>query len=254
MGSSNKMGENEHFEELTPMYALGSLSEPERSQVEQHLKECDSCRKRFAQEWATVQMLPAAVESVEPSRAAKQKLFERIDADLAQEKPRTPITQRAAPASPRRWFAQPTFAFAILVALALLAIGGWILLQNLQSPDQEAINAIVNNPNAQKVALAGTKDAPNAAAELYMVPGQSQAVLVARGLQPLSSGKGYEFWFFRGGEPQPSNVFTVNADGTTRVLVQANDNVENFKGWGVTIEPIAGVPKPTGAIVLLGGL
>ena len=74
------------------------------------------------------------------------------------------------------------------------------------------------------------------------------------GLQPLAEDKGYEFWFFRNGDPQPSDVFTVNPNGTNTVLVNANDTVEKFKGWGVTIEPKAGVPKPTGPIVILGGL
>jgi hypothetical protein len=146
------------------------------------------------------------------------------------------------------------FAFAVIAALALLAVGAWMVARTTQSPEQQDIVRILNDPNVQKIALQGTKDAPGAWGEMYMVPGHSQAVLKVGGLQPLASDKGYEFWFFREGQPQRSDVFTVNADGTNTVLVRANDKVENFKGWGVTIEPRAGVEKPTGTIVILGGL
>ncbi len=241
---------HESFQELISIYALGALPAAERKQLIAHLKECAPCRKQLRQERAIVQMIPRSVESVEPSRETKLKLFARVDADLAQENARARKPVRAATQPPRRnWFSQLVFAFAVIAALALLTIGAWIL-----SAEQRAIASIVNDPNAQKIALAGTKDAPNASAEMIMVPGHSQAVLKVSGLNPLPPDKGYEFWFFRGGVPQPSNVFTVNADGTMIVLVQANDKVENFKGWGVTIEPRAGVTQPTGPIVILGGL
>jgi anti-sigma-K factor RskA len=88
---------------------------------------------------------------------------------------------------------------------------------------------------------------------MYMVPGQSAAVLQVKGLKPLTPDQAYEFWFIRGKDPQPSNVFTVNPDGSFTLLVQANDTVEKFNAWGVSIEPRSGVSKPTGPIVMLGG-
>ena len=128
------------------------------------------------------------------------------------------------------------------------------MLMNRPSPEQQQIAAILNDPNVQKVALAGTKDAPNASAEMFMVPGHSAAVLQVKGLPPLAPDRGYEFWFIRNQSPEPSNVFDVNADGASTVLVKAADKVENYNAWGVTIEPKQGVPKPTGTLVILGGL
>lgn len=250
------MGSHEYIQNLLPMYALGGLSKVEREEVKQHLAECSECRKLLGVEIAIVQMIPRSVEKVEPSRETKTKLFARVDADLARTAApvRRPQSVRSAPAPRRSWFAQPVFAFAVFAILALLAVGGWLVLRNQPSPEQVAINEIISHPNVQKIALAGTKDAPNAQAVVYLVPGRSDAVLVVNGLQPLPQDKGYEFWFFRGSDPQASNVFTVNPDGTTTVLLNANDKVENFKGWGVTIEPRQGVPKPTGTLVVSGGL
>lgn len=250
------MGSHEYFQELISMYALGALPKSEAQAVSQHLADCDECRQRFVSERATVQMMPRAVELVQPSQETKQKLFARIDADLAQDKVREPRpTRTVVQEKPRKnWFATPAFAFAVIALIALLAVGGYLILGNRQTPEQQQIAAILNDPNVQRVALQGTPDAPDAAAEMFMVPGHSQAVLQVSGLDQLPSDKGYEFWFFRDGQPQPSNVFVVNPDGTNTVLVQANDTVENFQGWGVTIEPRAGVPTPTGPIVILGGL
>lgn len=249
------MAVHEYYQELIPMYALDALSEAERQEVKRHLGECAECREQYRRELATVKMLPFSLEPVEPSREMKTKLFARVDADLAQTSAtvvRKPVRVQAPP--PRKWFAQPVFAFAVIALLALLAIGGWMVMQTLRPAEQQEIARILNDPNVQMVALQGTKDAPNAYGQMYMVPGNSQVVLKVGGLKPLAPDKGYEFWFFRGGQPQPSDVFTVNADGTMTVLAKANDKVENFKGWGVTIEPRAGVPKPTGTLVMLGGL
>lgn len=253
------MGSHQYFQDLIPMDVLGSLSAAEQKELREHLAGCAECRKMYQAHQAIAQMLPRSVESVQPSRETKQKLFARVDADLAHAAPRLqvarPVPKETEKDKPRRsWFAQPVFAFALIAVLALLAVAFWLLPQVTRSPDQVAIDEIMNHPNVQRVALQGTPDAPGASGEMYMVPGQSQAVLRVNGLNPLPSDKGYEFWFFRGGDPQPSDVFIVNPDGTNTVLVRANDTVENFKGWGVTIEPKAGVPKPTGPIVILGGL
>lgn len=238
------------------MYALGGLGNPEYDLLKAHLAQCASCRALYQQELATVGLLAQAVDSVEPSPETKRKLFARVDSDLALRGAAVNVQQPVrVPTPPKRaWFRQPAFAFAIVAVLALLAIGGWLLLANRPSAEQQQIAAILNDPNVQKVALAGTKDAPNASAEMYMVPGHSVAVLQVEGLAQLPADKGYEFWFIRNQSPEPSNVFSVTPEGTTTVLVKAGDKVENYNAWGVTIEPKTGVPQPTGALVILGGL
>lgn len=253
------------------MYALGALEPAERRAVQEHLRSCEECRTRLREEQALVQLLPRTVNEVQPSRETKLKLFARVDADLATQgaqvqapetkverqvaqAPRGPISQAPAPGPARRsWVRQPVWALAGLAALVLVVLAGWLALQNNVSPEQRAIAGILNDPAVQMVALAGTKDAPGAQAEMYMVPGHSQAVLKVSGLAPLAADKGYEFWFFKGQDPQPSAVFTVSGSGAATVLVKAQERVENYNAWGVTIEPRAGVAKPTGPVVLLGG-
>ncbi len=250
------MATHPEFEELIPMYALGGLPDAERKRLQAHLAECPDCRALLLEEQAIVQTLPRGVTPVAPSPEAKLKLLARVDADLAaatEARPAAPARTVSAPHVKRSWFARPAFAFAALVILGVLALGLWLVLQNLPSSEQQQIAAILSNPNVQKVSLNGTPDAPGASGEIYMVPGQTQAVLRVNGLPPLPEDKRYEFWFIRGEDLQPSNLFTVNAAGTTTLLVKANETVENYNAWGVSIEPRAGVTKPTGPIVIFGG-
>lgn len=256
------MDTRDEFEELVAIYALGGLPDAERKRLEAHLQECSHCRELLAQERAIVQLLPRGLTPVEPSAAVKRNLLARVDADLAQDArpaaaptPRPSTAPMTAPAVPpkRAWYTRPAFAFAALVIAVLLGLGLWYIVGNRPPTEQQQIAAIVADPNAHTVALKGTPDAPGAAGELVMVPGQNQAVLRVSGLEQLPEDKRYEFWFIRGDELQPSNLFSVNPDGSTVVLVQAKEPVQTFTNWGVSVEPKQGVTKPTGPIVILGG-
>lgn len=247
----------DEFDELIPIYALGGLSRAEQRRMASHLKECETCRKRYAEEQAIVNMLPRGIESVQPSSETKRKLFERIERDLAQQQATTnsPIIIPAERAQPRRpWFAQPVFVFGVLVAVLVLALGIWTLVRNTPASDQQQIAQILSNPKVQTVGLKGTDAAPHASAQMFMVPGDAQAVLKVAGLQTLPDDKRYEFWFINAQGAQPSNLFTVNPDGTMTVLVKAKDKVETYNAWGVSIENKAGATSPTAnQIVILGG-
>src|SRR6266496_6034 len=129
MARKQEMASHEYFQDLIPFYVLDGLSDAERQEVRDHLKECAACTKLYQQERAIVQMIPRSVESVEPSRETKSKLFARVDADLAQQN-----AQRRAPApvqakeKPRRnWFASPVFAFAVIALVALVGLAGWYI-------------------------------------------------------------------------------------------------------------------------------
>ena len=89
-----------------------------------------------------------------------------------------------------------------------------------------------------------------------MEPGNPTAVLVVSGLQPLPADRTYQFWLARDGqEPIPSDTFAVSADGSARIVITAEAQVNDFKQVMVTIEPAAGSSHPSdGAVVLAGNL
>src|SRR5206468_360324 len=73
--------DREALEEALAAYALGALGEGETSAVERHLGICVACRIQAAALQATVGLLPAATDDVEPAPAARTRLLAAVPAD-----------------------------------------------------------------------------------------------------------------------------------------------------------------------------
>ena len=128
------------------------------------------------QERATVQMIPALWNRWNLRVKQNQNCLRA----WTPTSPSRPRRYHCAPAGARRdtarsWFSMPVFAFAVIALIALVGLLGWSYF-NPQAVHDRQVAAIVDNPNVQQVALAGTKDAPRRSGIVYMVPGQSQAV------------------------------------------------------------------------------
>jgi len=72
--------------------------------------------------------------------------------------------------------------------------------------------------------------------------------LVVDGLPRVPEGKAYELWAFRAGTPRPAGVFHVDHAGHAAVSVAAAGGAVD--GFAISVEPVGGVPAPTGPIVL----
>ena len=72
--------------------------------------------------------------------------------------------------------------------------------------------------------------------------------LFVANLPPAPAGKAYEMWTLGGPAPQPAGVFQVDASG--RALHRLQPAGGPATTFAVTLEPEAGVPAPTGPIVL----
>ena len=85
-------------------------------------------------------------------------------------------------------------------------------------------------------------------------PASREAVLIASGLDAAPEGKGYEVWVISKAAPVPAGVFQVDASGNAVHRLPAIAEVEWAKTFAVTVEPMAGVPAPTGPMVLAGAV
>lgn len=129
---------NGHADESPELYALGSLDETERTQIEAHAAACEACAARLREAQAAV----AAMVQLEPLHPAPAALGERLAASLG---PRWPST-------PRAW--QPAMialAAAFVIAVAPLS---YVLHENrsmhdTMQQDDRALARIAASPFAR---------------------------------------------------------------------------------------------------------
>jgi anti-sigma-K factor RskA len=118
---------------------------------------------------------------------------------------------------------------------------------------KEAELAWLKDPRVQVALLKGLESNPTARAKLLWNPGTKQGILWVSGLPPLPLEQSYELWAFVGDQPVPAGTFDARADGATVIPISKEENLgEAAVKFAVSIEPKGGVPKPTGAIVLVG--
>lgn len=117
----------------------------------------------------------------------------------------------------------------------------------------EAELAWLKDPRVQVALLKGLESNPTAKAKLLWHPETKQGILWVSGLPPLPLEQSYELWAFVGDQPVPAGTFDARADGATVIPISKQENLgEASVKFAVSIEPKGGVPKPTGAIVLVG--
>ena len=121
----------EHLHEA----ALGIVEPQDRQRLEHHLAECDVCRAELAELEATVNLLPLAVDQIEPHADVKQTLLNRLNAEISNPAAgKTPIARKPIKTPPSvvaHSSRRPLWAFGSVFAgvfVALLVIGLWNLL------------------------------------------------------------------------------------------------------------------------------
>jgi anti-sigma-K factor RskA len=193
------------YREEIGAYLLGALTDLEHQAFEQHLAGCAECREEVERLRPAAEVLPRAVEQVEPPPSLKASLMKVVETE-ARERPDTPpprrsFWERVMPRVPR-----PALAAGAALALGLLAGLG---VAQLGGDDGRTVTAVLTGPQAQ-----------SASAELEI--DGDKAILVANGLDRPSRGSVFKVWVVRRGEqsPNPNAVFLPTRDGRADVPVQ----------------------------------
>jgi anti-sigma-K factor RskA len=119
---------------------------------------------------------------------------------------------------------------------------------------ETAFRTLVSHPSSRLVDLGPLPPAPGARARVLFDRASHEAVLIASGLDPAPAGKGYAVWVIGKGAPVPAGVFQVDASGHAVHRLPPVADVEWARTFAVTLEPAAGVPAPTGPMVLAGAV
>jgi anti-sigma-K factor RskA len=224
--------EHSRWEDECAAYALDALDERERAAFEEHLQGCGRCRADLRWLAPAVDVLPAAVEQVEPPPELRGRILGAIEAESG---------GRPAAAARRslwsRLVARPALAggMAAVLALAIGLAGGYALRGGEGSGDAGTL--------ATTVPLEATAPAIRAAGNVVHHDG-TWTLDVSR-MPDLRPGDVYQVWMRSGDDLQPSILFVTSRDGTARVVLPAETG--SADEMLVTREPSGGSQEPTSA-------
>jgi anti-sigma-K factor RskA len=253
--------DGEALQDMIALYALDALDADDRARVEHQLATDPRARSLLDEFLSTLSTLslseaPSNAAPV-PTPGVKQRVFARIDADLYSSgmKPATSHPESAWERLTRALrAASPVLAVAGLVLA--IGLGVWaISLQNQLSTARQEL-ALLQQPGLRVASLPPTENAPTTAQIAFLSAVQSDmGLLTVSGLRPLPSNQTYQFWLLKGGQPMPAGIFSVNADGTGKLVVQSSEPIGMYQQAGITIEPAGGSISPTlTALVSIGDL
>jgi len=206
--------------ELSALYALDVLSGDERTRFEQHLDECERCRRDLAGLRDAAGSLAFAVEGPDPPPELRGRIVEAARAER----------QTVVPLRPRRSFAvSVAAALAVAASAAAVAIGVWAASLHRSLAHERSTVSVLTDPHSRHVPLRG------AAGQLVVAP-TGDAVLSIE-LPKLPAGKTYEAWV-----ADPSvHAAGVFSGRTTKLRVPVRRGAQVM----VSVERSGGVDAPT---------
>jgi anti-sigma-K factor RskA len=238
------MTNQKHVTELIPAYALGCLDEAEAALVAHHLASCAACRAELGSYEAVVGQLDLTLPDAEPAVDLKVRLLAQI------ERPLPESTAASTAVSRRQWWLQDrslTGSAWWQPAVALLLI--LLLVSNLFLWHQLNQAAPITN-DFHYIALESTAASPGARGLIVISQSGQSGTLIVDSLPQLDESQQYQLWLLRNGEREDGGVFSVYRSGYYAMLIHAPESLDQYTGFGITIEPVGGSPGPTGARVL----
>lgn len=261
----SRMGPHEPFETLAATYVLGALDGDERVEFERHLAGgCDVCEGTLRESNEALAGLARSLPRMIPPPEVKDALLRRIGTRRSGRRdPARPRTLVWAVGTLAAMIAGAAFTGAFVAAryegrLGQMARETAALRERVQR-DEAALREqiavygsavdLLRDPQTQIVTLHGLGPSPQASGRVIWNPSSGGHVFVAN-LPPAPAGKAYEMWTIGEGAPQPAGLFQVDASGRGSHRVAAVEGGKPVKVFAVTLEPEAGVPAPTGPMVL----
>lgn len=237
--------EDRCFCELAPLFALNLLEDDDHRWVEAQAIEYPELAAELAEHQLTVNVLPYAIPAAPIAADLKERLFQRLAQEPAEaEAPILPSVSMLSSRSrqidrsaeltptstspsqevdratvtpirrPNAWL-QAAGAIAASAAIALL-VDNYRLRQNIQA--DQAIVAILQQPDSILYTLKGTDKAAQASGSLVVNAGEKTAVALVQNLPALPTGQAYRLWAIAKGATKPTycGQFNNNRTGTVR--------------------------------------
>jgi anti-sigma-K factor RskA len=231
-------------------YALGTLEEPERSELRAHLdRGCENCTAGLREARAVAFGLGATAGGPEPSRQLRARVL---------------AATGAAPARRWNWFTAWVTAAAATVAayglllyqqhnyraeMALMRIE--IERSGVEAAALREALALIQAPETREVTFGQGQPAPPRG-RVFVHP--SGVLLIASHLPSPPAGKTYEMWIIHGGKPAPAGLFRSDDQGNAIHLYRPPSPAAPGDAVAVTLETAAGVDAPTSTPIIVAPL
>jgi hypothetical protein len=253
----------DRFLELVPLAALDALDGEDLVQFRDHVAGCHDCRRELPAHQKVAGLIATAADPVPPPPALRVRTM--AAAGIA-----------VAPSRRRAWL-------PLAAAAAFAALAGVIHLDRnaarrdaeqaragaeqertraqqegdamrARLGEQDRMIALLTHRDTRMTVLAAAPAGAEPMGRVLWNPTSRRAVLMAEGLPAVPPGKAYEVWVIADGAPRAAGVFRPDAQGRAVVTLPDVAETARARTFAVTLEPEAGVPAPTGPMVLAGAV
>lgn len=125
---------------------------------------------------------------------------------------------------------------------------------NAQFMTDQRLATFITAPGVATRRLVAVNDGSQASGEMYMYPGNREAVVLFRELPALEPGQVYQFWLANESGQIAAGTLQAGKDGLARLHVTAPREVNAFNQVMLTVEPEGGSQEPSDEVVLEGVL
>ena len=242
---------HEDYKEMIPARALSALDATEERALNEHLENCDECRKELEDWQATAATLAVVADPVEPSPKVRERILSEVRKELA-----TPEVIPFRSTSRNVWRSFGSLgAMAAVVLFTALIVGLIVIWRENRRINEELAQTrefvqLATTAGAKTNELKGVDLGAGATAKVaYDKTGH--AMLMADNLPSVPRGKAYQLWFIVGkNPPMPGKTFSPDSAGNGVLIDQMPKEALESAIFAITLEPEGGVEKPTGQIYL----
>ena len=238
------MSTNIDIHHLAAAYALDAVDPHERAAFEAHYPTCDVCRADVAEYRETLAHLAAAVPSA-PSADVRANVM----AEIARTRQLSPLLPEGVTSLAERRRRRRRGLGAVLAAAAavVLVLAGALMFR---SGSDESFASDVTDVMGAPDSRMTTLDAhTQGSVRVAWSADAGRAVVFGDDLAPAPEGQAYEVWMIDEAGLHAMHTLDPATDGELRVSFPVDATPT---GWGVTLEPEAGSPTPTGDILFQG--
>lgn len=262
------MNHNEAYE-LIYEYLFGALDPATHTAVEAHLNTgCEQCQARVRELGDVSVALAEAVPQQAPPDSVKLGLMNKIS-ETANSTPAPAPSRAVATKTTSIW---PRVVAAVGVAASIVLLFFVNSLRNdladtrsaLETTQKQLTNLVQNSsvqkdatyllglPNTQMVHLKGVGPNKSSFANVVIHPDEDFGIAYIYRMPPPPADKEYQLWFDMDGKPMSAGMFTVDDNGDAMIKIKTMPDPFSIKSFQVTIEPMGGMPEPTGMMYLDG--